>query len=147
MKRKGPQRNAQKERFWRRAIRQQLRSGQSVREYCRDHEVSEPSFYAWRRELKRRHGHRAEKTPLLAARRLRTAVDPGARVPRVGGCRGVGSSRRPAFVSVQLGPGTVPIGSAPIECLLPNGVVLRLPASMEPAAIAAVLTSWEQSRC
>lgn len=130
MKRKGSRRDAQKERFWRGAIRQQQRSGQSVRQYCRDQGVSEPSFYAWRRELKRRHSQRVKTTSLRAA-----------------GRPGVGRSRRPAFVSVQLGPGTVPIGSAPIECLLPNGMVLRLPASMEPAAIAAVLTSWEQSRC
>ena len=36
MNRKGPQRDAEKERFWRETIRQQRRSGQSVREYCRD---------------------------------------------------------------------------------------------------------------
>ena len=130
MQRKGPQRDVQKERFWRDAIRQQQRSGQSVRQYCRDQGVSEPSFYAWRRELKRRHNRGAKTTSRRAAGRPR-----------------VGPSRRPAFVSVQLAPGTVPIGSAPIECLLPNGMLLRLPAGMEPAAIAAVLTSWEQSRC
>jgi transposase-like protein len=130
MKRKGPQRDTQKERFWRDVIRRQQRSGQSVRQYCRDQGVSEPSFYAWRRELRRRHGQRAKTTSRRAAGR-----------PRAGG------ARRPAFVSVQLAPGTVPIGSAPIECLLPNGVVLRLPLDMEPSTIVAMLTSWEQSRC
>lgn len=127
MKRRGPQRDARKERFWRAAIGRQQRSGQSVREYCRDHGVSEPSFYAWRRELKRRG-------------RPQTRMGPRGAHLQAG-------ARRPAFVSVQLAPGTVPTGSASIECVLPNGVVLRLPSGMEPAAIAALLTSWEQSRC
>jgi hypothetical protein len=122
MNRKGPQRDAKKERFWRDAIRQQQRSGQSVRDYCRNQGLTEPSFYAWRREITGRGCQRAKRVQRRAA-------------------------KRPAFVSLQLAPGTVPIGSASIECLLPNGVVLRLPAGMEPAAIAALLTSWEQSRC
>jgi hypothetical protein len=123
MRRKGPRRDAQKERFWREAIQQQQRSGQSISKYCCEKGLREPSFYAWRRELKRRRSQRAKKP-------LRRAAD-----------------QRPAFVSVQLAPGITPLGSATIECLLPGGIVLRLPASMEPAAIAAVLRSWEQSPC
>jgi hypothetical protein len=123
MRRKGPRRDVQKERFWREVIRQQQQSGQSVSKYCCEKGLREPSFYAWRRELKWRRSQRAKKT-------LRRAAD-----------------QRPAFVSVQLAPGTMPIGSALIECLLPGGIVLRLPAGMDPAAIAAVLRSWERSPC
>jgi transposase-like protein len=138
MQRKGPGRDARKERFWRDAIRQQERSGQSIRQYCRHHHLSEPSFYAWRRELKRRGGRQTQKTHHRAVRR-----------PTGRRREAVASKGRPAFVSVQLAPGTVPLGpaSASIECLLPGGVVLRLPASMEPAAIAALLRSWERSPC
>jgi transposase-like protein len=128
MKRRGQPRDTAKERFWREAIRQQQRSGQSVREYCRAQQVSEPSFYAWRRELQRRS-------------------------PRAGGGRGhaggpaARSEARPAFVSVELAADAAPIASASIECLLPGGIVLRMPPSMAPAAIAAVLRSWEQPPC
>ncbi len=54
MKRKGPRRSSEKQRFWRRAVAQWRRSGQSVRDYCRTNALSEPSFYAWRRELTQR---------------------------------------------------------------------------------------------
>jgi hypothetical protein len=30
---------------------------------------------------------------------------------------------------------------------LPSGVVLRLPSSMEPASVAALVIAWEQRRC
>ena len=47
------QRDRAKEGFWRRMIRQQARSGLSVRGWCRRHSLSEPSFYWWRRRLAR----------------------------------------------------------------------------------------------
>jgi transposase-like protein len=54
-------RNRSKEQFWRRAVARWRRSGQSVRAYCVQEGLSEPSFYAWRRELARRDRH-AEQT-------------------------------------------------------------------------------------
>ena len=54
MKNKGPRRSLEKQRFWQRAVGQWRRSGQSVRQYCRANALSEPSFYAWRRELRQR---------------------------------------------------------------------------------------------
>lgn len=51
---KGKARDERKEQQWRRAIREWRASGLSVRAYCDAHGLSEPSFYAWRRELERR---------------------------------------------------------------------------------------------
>jgi len=136
MKRQGPRRDTEKRRWWRDAIRQQRHSGQCVREYCRENGLSEPSFYAWRRELRRRGRQKANG----GSRRVVRARSGGGREALVG-------EGRPAFVSVQVAPGAVPVGGAWIECLLPGGVVLRLPANMEPAAIAAVLRSWEKWSC
>ncbi len=48
------QRSAAKERFWRTVLQGWRRSGVSVRAYCREHGLSEPSFYAWRRALAKR---------------------------------------------------------------------------------------------
>jgi len=121
MKGKGPKRDSERERFWRNAIRRQQHRGQSVREYCRGHALSEPSFYAWRREISWRRRQRAGKH----ARQ----------------------SRKPALVPVRIAEALVPIGGTSIECLLPSGALLRLPAGMEPAAVAAVLCAWERSRC
>jgi hypothetical protein len=47
-------RDCGKERFWRRALRQWRRSGLSVRAYCAEHGLTEPSFYAWRRIVAQR---------------------------------------------------------------------------------------------
>lgn len=54
-------RSVEKERYWRRIVGEQAVSGQSIRAFCRERQLSEPSFYVWRRELKRRdaaHGGR-----------------------------------------------------------------------------------------
>jgi len=53
-------RNRGKEQFWRRAVARYQKSGLSVRAYCAEHGLSEPSFYGWRRELVRRDQRRAE---------------------------------------------------------------------------------------
>ena len=53
---KGKSRDRAKERLWRWHVRAQQASGQSVREYCREHGLSEPGFYWWRQELGRRAG-------------------------------------------------------------------------------------------
>ena len=47
-------RSAGKEEFWRRLIERQRRSGLSIRVFCHQNAISEPSFYAWRKQLQRR---------------------------------------------------------------------------------------------
>ena len=37
--------------LWRQRIAQQEASGESIRAYCRDHRLSEHSFYLWRKQL------------------------------------------------------------------------------------------------
>ena len=39
------------ERRWRDLITRWERSDLTIRDFCSDHRISEPSFYAWRREL------------------------------------------------------------------------------------------------
>lgn len=50
-----------KEQFWRRTVARWQGSGLTVRAYCAEHGLSEPSFYAWRGELARRDQRRAER--------------------------------------------------------------------------------------
>ena len=46
----------EKEHYWREILRQQASSDLSVRKFCLGEGISEPSFYAWRKRLrKRRH--------------------------------------------------------------------------------------------
>ena len=101
---KGPRRDGEKERFWREVIRRQRHGGLSVRGFCREEGLSEPSFHAWRRELARRGVRQAKNRQRLVAKQAR-------------------------FVSVELAPASVSTELASIECILPSGVVLRLPAA------------------
>ena len=45
---------AQKETYWRDIVKRQARSGLSVRRFCAEQDISEPSFYGWRKKLARR---------------------------------------------------------------------------------------------
>jgi hypothetical protein len=48
------QRRSSKERFWRQMVRQWRSSGLSIRAFCANRQVSQPSFYAWRRTIAQR---------------------------------------------------------------------------------------------
>jgi transposase-like protein len=47
-------RDPARERFWRDAVSAWQSSGLTVREFCRQRQMTEASFYSWRRELQRR---------------------------------------------------------------------------------------------
>ena len=47
-------RSVEKEAYWRGQLERQSASGQSIRRWCHESGVSEPTFYVWRRELRKR---------------------------------------------------------------------------------------------
>ena len=47
-------RSAEKEAFWRNVLRRHQKSGLSIRDFCRRNGISEPSLYAWRKEIRKR---------------------------------------------------------------------------------------------
>jgi len=60
----GKPRDLSKEQFWRRMLQLQQRSGLSVRAFCRQHGLSQPSFYAWRRTIAQRDADAPAFVPL-----------------------------------------------------------------------------------
>ena len=50
----GRPRDSRKEQQWRRWIGQWQRSGLTIRAFCEQHNLSQPSFYAWRRAIQHR---------------------------------------------------------------------------------------------
>ena len=57
------QTSAEKEARWREIVERQAGSGLSIRGFCADEGISEPSFYAWRKKLRQRQdgGRRARQ--------------------------------------------------------------------------------------
>lgn len=62
----GPSRSAAKERYWRKHVGDQARGGLTARAYCQRNGLSEPSFYAWRRELAERDREAKASAPRFA---------------------------------------------------------------------------------
>ena len=52
-------RSAEKEQFWRSMVEEHGQGGLNVRAFCRQKGISEPSFYAWRKELQKRDAEQA----------------------------------------------------------------------------------------
>jgi hypothetical protein len=117
-------RGAEKERFWRGEVEGQAASGQSVRAWCQRRGISEPSFYHWRAELKRR-------VPATS----RCSVTAAKRSQR--------SNRTAAtsFVPVRLTTST-----SQVEFTLASGLVIRVPAH-DVAALRAILEIVEPRPC
>ncbi len=60
----GKPRDERKEQHWRQRIRDWQRSGLSIRDFCGRRGLSQPSFYAWRRELQRRDSEKPLFVPI-----------------------------------------------------------------------------------
>jgi transposase-like protein len=129
----GTRRSAEKERIWRGHVAGQKRSKLSVRGYCEQVGVSEPSFYAWRRELSRR---RQRTVPLAPP-----TAPPKSTIAR----RALAKQASPTTASFL--PVTIaPEASGAIEFALPSGLLIRVPAH-DVAAVQAILTLLERPAC
>jgi transposase len=115
-----------KEQFWRDLLGQWQRSTLSIRAFCAQHGVSEPSFYAWRRTFAQRH-QQASRSPTRTARR------PGAKPPA------------PTFVPVQVVP--TPPANTTIEVVLGQGRSIRLAPGFDPATLRQLLAILETPAC
>lgn len=99
------QQDSAKERFWRRVLRDWRKSGLSVRAFCAEHGLAEPSFYHWRRTLQ----ERAPSAPAFVP--VRVVAEPSP--PRAGAAVELvlGNGR-----TLRLGPG---FDAATLQRLLP----------------------------
>jgi len=128
-------RDPAKERHWRRIVRRWRSSGLSVREFCDWQALSEPCFYAWRRELAKRDREAAAGVPGIGAARGGRPVKQN------------GPSRTPAaaFLPVQVvadgGRDVAASSSRPdgIEVHLPGGVRLVVPPGCDRGLLRDVI--------
>jgi len=127
-------RDPAKERHWRRMVRQWRKSGLSVRDFCDWQALSEPCFYAWRRELAKRDREAAAAVPGIGAARG------GRPVKRNGASRAPAAAFLPVQVVADGGSDAACLSqSQGIEVHLPGGVRLTVPAGCDLALLRDVI--------
>jgi hypothetical protein len=103
------------EQRWRQRLAQWRRSGLTIRRFCERRGLSEPSFYAWRRELLRRDARRSAAA---------APTDPSAT----------------PFIPVQVVPSPTP---SPLELVLPGGRILRVAPGFDTDTLRRLLATLD----
>jgi hypothetical protein len=122
-------RDQTKEQFWRRVFRQWRHSGLSIRAFCAEHGLAEPSFYAWRR---------------IIGLRDQQIVAPRAGQPA--------DFRKPGDAPGKDAPRFVPVrvidaaAAAAFEVVLPRGRVVRVQRGFDAATLRQLLAILEEDR-
>jgi len=112
---------------WRKRWERFESSSLTVAEFCRREGVSQPTFYQWRKRLRRERGQAAPMVVREAGVPARAGTDV--------------SGGPAAFVELALAcPGVV-------ELELPNGVRVRVPADREAALVVAIRAASELVNC
>lgn len=121
---------ADKERFWRSMVKQQRQGGATVRAFCRERGISEPSFYAWRKELQRRDAQRpASASRAAVGRRVVAGQSEGRLVPVE-----VIDGRRQGTGMPDGHP-----TNGPLEIAAPGGFTLRFDQDTRPETVLRLL--------
>jgi hypothetical protein len=130
-KRGGKRRDPAREKLWRRAIRDQERSGLSVHVFCEREGLKDGNFFRWRRELDRRDREKSTAIPNPATE--------GATGPRVSS----------VFLPVRIvDADPAPSRPAPpIEIVLDGGTTVRVRPGFDPRTLGAVLAVLEGRPC
>ncbi len=105
---------------WQELIAEAVRSGRSIRAFCRERQVTEGQFYAWRRRL-------SGKVQGVAKRRARAAL--------------TGTT----FALVQ--EGGIPSGPAGMELVWADGRRLRIAPGVDAVTLRTVLAVLDPARC
>jgi hypothetical protein len=104
-----PQRDASRERLWRRHLQQQRSSGLTVRAFCSLHQLKETSFFFWKKEIAKRD------------------------------CEAAPAAPTPAFVSVSIVESPAPRRETPIDIRLAAGPCVRVRSGCDRGLLADVL--------
>jgi hypothetical protein len=126
---RGPGRSQAKERSWRQLVERQRRSNLTVRDFCAQAGISEPSFYAWRSELVRRDSETGRAAPSESQTPRPTAT------------------LTPRFLPVTIAEyPRAAVAASHVEVVLPSGLLVRVPAQ-DTAALRTVLELLEPRPC
>jgi hypothetical protein len=123
-------RDPAKEKYWRRLLAQWQRSGQTGRDFCAEHRLSESNFYAWKREIAQRDHEKPAATQattrLSASQRSATAA-------------------LPAFLPVTVDAAESPASA--LEIVVAHGRVLRVRLGFDADLLRQLLVVLEEPPC
>jgi transposase len=118
-----------REQHWREVIQRWHVSGQTVRVFCAEHHLSEPSFYSWRRTITFR-----DQPQQAGACTPPTSRDEPADLP--------------SFIPVRVVPSAVdmtPPASAGLELVINSNRVVRVPPRFDIDTLRRLLTILEET--
>jgi hypothetical protein len=127
----GKGRDGRREARWRSIVREHVRSGLGVREFCRRGKLTETAFYFWRGELQRRQvegstwreGH-LSGVALAKPEEQREAIEP---------------PPKPAFVAVRVDEQVASPAGGRMEIELPGGRRVHVAPPVDRQGLADVL--------
>jgi hypothetical protein len=117
MSQRGRERDVNKERSWRDAIRRWQLSGQTIRDFCRERGLSEVSFHAWRRTIAQRDGNAGPATAI---------------------------EHVPVFVPLRV---AATVATTPLELVLDSGRIVRVSPGFDAATLQSLLAVLEGQPC
>jgi hypothetical protein len=116
-----------KQQRWLEQVRRWQGSGLSVRAYCLRHQLSEASFYFWKRTLQQR------------------GLLPNISAPRSSSGRDGAASQTPLFLPVAVSAAnTTP---SALELVLPDGFTVRVAAGFDAATLQQLLALLRDQPC
>ena len=108
--------------YWRSVLDRQRESDLNVRQFCREHRVSEASFHSWKRKIADR--EREAVTVSVDGGQERPATRPGKQTENAA-----------VFIPVRVSASA----SSHLELVHPRGHVLRVPAVFDEGSLLQVL--------
>ena len=114
----GGKKSDEKQRFWEGVLNRQVRSGLSIRQFCAEEGVSQPSFYAWRRR------RRASDDNAKAGKSVRRSRE---------------SSSGDDFIPLK-----VVDGAGAVEIVDPGGCLVRVSGEVNAQALLPVLEALDR---
>lgn len=119
-------RDVSKERYWRRIIRRQGKSGETITHFCAREGVPVHQFHWWKRTLRARDRQSTQELQIAD--------------------NGDASARQDKQASNSFVPVRLPfLNDAPIEVVHPGGYLVRVPVGFDPPSLRRILATLDRS--
>lgn len=128
-----PRSNGQKQAYWRSILRRQEQSGLSARKFCSGHQLSEASFYYWKRKIANLARDRQVGTP------RETGGGPSAPVKKAARPKENTAVFIPVRVNAAANSELNSVAGSGLEVVHPRGHVVRVPTVFDENALRQVL--------